>query len=145
MPYPEYAAGFSFSISLRNRSAQADNVRAQLELQQQQTTRIRTENQIRVDVENAVVALTQAKAQVEAAQQAVQASKAALDAEQTKLTTGISTAYRVIQFERDYVASQSQQIQAQANYAKARVQLDRVRGTVLEHNNIPLNDLFGGR
>lgn len=145
VPFPEYAAGFSFSISLRNRSAQADNIRAQLELQQQQASRVRTENQIRVDVETAVTVLTQAKAQVEAAKPAVEASKAALDAETTKLRTGISTPYLVIQFERDYVAAQSQEIQAQANYAKARVQLDRVRGTLLEHNNLSLSELLGSR
>ena len=145
VPYPEYAAGFSFSISLRNRSAQADNVRAQLELQQQRTTRIRTENQIRMDVENAVVALTQSKAQVEAANQATASSKAAFDAEEKKLELGASTPYRVIQLQRDYVTAETQEIQAQANYAKARVQLDRVRGMVLEHNNISVNQILGGR
>ena len=142
VPFPEYAAGFTFSVTLRNRSAQADNIRAQLELQQQQTTRVRTENQIRVDVENAVVALTQSKAQVEAAQQATMSSKAAFDAEGKKLAVGASTPYRVIQLQRDYVAAETQEIQSQANYAKAQVQLDRVMGTVLNRNNISLDELL---
>jgi outer membrane protein len=145
VPYPEYAVGFSLSITLRNRSAQADNIRAQLELRQQQATRVRTENQIRMDVESAIIALTQAKAQVEAAKEAVNSTQAVFNAEQTKLQTGISTPYRVIQTQRDYVAAQSQEIQAQANYAKALIQLDRIRGTVLQTNNVSLDTLLGGK
>ncbi len=127
-PYPEYAGGLSLSIPLRNRSARADNIRAKLEMIQLQTTQTRTENQIGRDVRRAVIALIQAKAQVEAARRAVDSGRAAFDAEQTKLQLGASTPYRAIQFQRDYVAAQSQEIQAQVNYAKARVQLDRVLG-----------------
>ena len=139
-PFPEYAAGFSLSITLRNRSAQADNIRAQLELRQQQTARERTENQIRMDVESGIIGVTQAKAQVEAAREAVASTKAAFDAEQTKLQIGNSTPYRVIQVQRDYVAAQSQEIQAQANYAKATIQMDKVQGLILQRNNISLDD-----
>jgi len=144
VPYPEYAAGFSLSITLRNRSAQADNIRAQLELRQQRAERVRTENQIRMDVESAIIALTQAKAQVEADKEAVTSSKAVLAAEQTKMQIGTSTPYRVIQLQRDYVAAQAQEIQAQANYAKALIQVDRIRGTVLQTSKVSLDALLGG-
>lgn len=143
--YPEYAAGISLNIPLRNRSAQADNIRAKLELEQQRTQRTRAENQVDLDVQSAVIAMVQAKAQVQAAQQAVESSQAAFDAEQTRLSIGASTPYRVIQFQRDLVAAESAAIQAQANYAKARVQIDRVEGVVLQRNNISLDDLIAGR
>jgi outer membrane protein TolC len=143
VPYPEYAAGFSLSITLRNRSAQADNTRAQLEMRQQEAARVRIENQIRMDVESAVIALTQAKAQVEADKEAVTSTQTAFNAEQTKLQIGSSTPYRVIQTQRDYIAAQSQETQAQANYAKALLQLDRVRGTILQTNHVSLDALLG--
>lgn len=142
VPYPEWSVGLSLSFPFRNRSAQADNIRAQVELHQQQTSRVRTENQIGLDVRTAIIALTQSKAQVEAAREAVSSSMAAYDAEEKKLQAGISTAYRVIQFQRDYVAAQAQEIQAQANYAKAGVQLEKVRGIVLAQNHISLDDVL---
>jgi len=70
-------------------------------MRQQQTARVRTESQIRMDVESGIIGVTQAKAQVEAAREAVTSSKAALDAEQVKLRIGNSTPYRVIQVQRD--------------------------------------------
>lgn len=142
LPYPEWSVGMSLSFPFRNRSAQADNVRAQLELHQQQTSRVRTENQIGLDVRSAIIALTQTKSQVDAARLAVNSSKAAYDAENQKLQAGASTPYRVIQFQRDYVAAQAQEIQARANYAKARVRLDQVRGITLQQSNISLDEVL---
>ena len=142
LPYPEFAIGISLSFPFRNRSAQADNVRANLELRQQETERARTENQTGQDVRAALISLAQSKSQVEAARLAVDSSKASFDAETQKLQAGASTPYRVIQLQRDYVAAQAQQIQAQANYAKAQVQLNKVRGLMLQANNISLDDVL---
>lgn len=142
IPYPEYAAGISLTIPLRNRSAQADNIRARLELRQERTARLRTLNQIDLSVQTAVIALTQAKAQVEAARLAVESSRTAFQAEQQKLAVGASTPYLVIQFERDLVAAQAAQTVAQVNYAKARIQLDQARGVVLQRNHISVDDVL---
>ena len=142
VPYPEFGAGVSLSFPFRNRSARADNIRANLELRQQETSRARSENQIGLDVRSAILALTQSKSQVEAAHLAVDSSKASFEAEEQKLEAGVSTPYRVIQLQRDYVAAQAQQIQAQANYAKARVQLDKVRGIMLQQNHLALDDVL---
>lgn len=136
MPYPEYATGFSLSIPLRNRGAQADNVRAQMELRQQRVSRARTANQIQVDVQTAVTGLMQARAQVEAAHAAADASRVVWDAEQKKLDVGASTPYRVVQMQRDWVEAQAQELQARANYAKALIQADKASGLVLERNHV---------
>ncbi len=141
VPYPEYAVGLSLAISLRNRSAQADYIRARLELSQAQTGRTRTENQIALDVRGALIALVQARAQTEAAARAVESARVAFDAEQTKMRLGASTPYRTIQFQRDYVAAQAQELQARVSYAKARVQLDRVCGQTLARNNVSLDEV----
>lgn len=140
MPYPEYAAGFSLSIPLRNRGAQADNVRAQLELREQQVSRARTANQIRVDVQTAATGLMQARAQVEAAHAAADASRVVWNAEQKKLDVGASTPYRVVQAQRDWVEAQALELQARANYAKAQIQVDKASGQVLERNHVSLDE-----
>lgn len=140
MPYPEYATGFSLSIPLRNRGAQADNVRAQMELRQQRVSRARTANQIQVDVQTAVTGLMQARAQVEAAHAAADTSRVIWDAEQKKLDVGASTPYRVVQAQRDWVVAEAQELQARANYAKALIQVDKASGLVLERNHVSLDE-----
>lgn len=143
-PYPEYAVGFSLTVPVLNRSAQADNARAQIELRQAETSRQRTEDQVGLDVRSALVGLIQTKAQLEAARRVVESSKEALDAEKTRLGFGVSTAYRVIQFERDFASAQFQEVQAHANYAKARVQLDHVMGMTVEKSNVSLEEVLRG-
>jgi outer membrane protein len=143
MPYPEYAAGMSLTIPLRNRSAQADAIRAELEMSQAKTAMVRTENQVKLDVRTAITALTQAVAQVEAAKAAAESSRAAFEAEQVKLTIGVSTSYLVIQAQRDLVAAESAETVAQANYAKARIQLNRTLGLVIQDSGVSVDEVLG--
>jgi outer membrane protein TolC len=126
--YPEYAVGFSFNINLRNRAAEADDLRAKLEKQQTETSLQRTRNSISLEVRKAIIGLVQSKAQVEAAQKAAKLSGEALAAEETKLIEGASIPYEVIRRQRDYRSAQFAEVQARANYAKALVERDRAMG-----------------
>ena len=60
--FPNYSAGFSVSIPLRNRQAQADYAMDELTIRQKELQLQRSVNQIRVDVRNAVIGLQQARA-----------------------------------------------------------------------------------
>ena len=71
-----------------------------------------------------------------AAAKAVQFEKQTLDAEQKKLGAGTSTPYSVILVQRDLFSAQLAEVQARANYAKARVEMDRSTGIMLEKNHI---------
>jgi len=130
--HPEYAFGLSLSIPLLNRSAQADNVRARLEKGQAETALQQTRNRISVEVRNAVIALVQSKARIDAARKAVELSDETLHAEEEKLLTGLSTPYEVIRRQRDLRAAQFEYVRARTNYAKARVELNRSTGVMLE-------------
>jgi outer membrane protein TolC len=132
--YPEYAVGFSFSINIRNRAAEADAYRAKLERQQTETSLQRTRNSIAMEVRKAVIGLVQSKAQVEAAHKAAQLSGEALAAEETKLLEGASIPYEVIRRQRDLRSAQFAEVQARTNYAKALVERDRAMG-ILEPKN----------
>ncbi|MBI4460696.1 MAG: TolC family protein, partial [Acidobacteria bacterium] len=142
---PEYAVGISLTIPLLNRGAQADDLRARLELRQGETSLQRTRNQIQLEVRNAIISLMQAKAAVEAAQKAAQAAQQTARAEERKLEAGVSTPYAVIQMQRDLLNAQFLEIQARVAYAKARVELDRSLGTTLERNNVSLDEALQGR
>jgi len=143
--YPNYSYGASLSVPIRNRSAQADAARAMLEQRQLETELQRSKNQIEQDVRNAEIAVTQAKAQINAAVKATQLAKETRDAEQKKLKLGESTAFNVIQTERDYVTAQGNEVKARATYAQALVQYQQATATILDKYNVRMADAKTGR
>jgi outer membrane protein TolC len=142
--FPEYAAGISATIPIRNRSAQADNLRARLEAQQLGVQEQRSRQQIGLEVRQAVISLTQGLAQIEASREAVRLAQETVNAEREKLTVGVSNAYDVILRERDLLAARQTELATTATYAKALVDFDRATGLTLEQNGILLSDALEG-
>ncbi len=142
--YPEYSAGVSATVPLRNRSAQADNMRARLEEQQLKVQLQRSRQQIGLEVRQAVIGVAQGRAQVDAAHEALRLAERTAAAEHEKLEVGVSTAYDVILRERDLVAAQQADLNASAAYAKALVELWRATGTTLDESGIVLSDAQAG-
>jgi len=91
--FPNYSAGLSLSLPLRNRAAQSDYVTSELGLRQDELTLQKNINQIRVDVQNAVIGLRQARARYESAEKARILQQQTLDADQAKYALGATTAY----------------------------------------------------
>ena len=143
--YPQVAFGVSITFPVRNRQAQADEVRSRLELSQSRDTLVRTQSQVEVDVQNALIAVTQSKAQVSAARQTVRLEEQKLDAEQQKLAAGLSTSYNVVLVQRDLLTAQLAEVTADDAYAKARVTLDQAMGVTLENSHVNLDDALRGR
>jgi outer membrane protein TolC len=142
--YPQFAFGVSITFSVHNRQALADDIRSRLELQQSRDTLVRTQSQIEVDVQNALIAATQGKAQVAAARAAVRLAEQQLDAEQKRLVAGLSTSYNVILIQRDLFTAQLAEVQARDAYAKARVTLDQAMGVTLENSHVSLDEALRG-
>jgi outer membrane protein len=142
--FPNYSAGFSLNIPLRNRAAQGQIINDELTLRQQQLGLQRLENQVRVDVQNALIGLTQARAQYQSAVKAHLLQAQTLDAEQKKLALGASTIYNVIQDEQALTLAESNEVAAKAAYARAKVELDRATGQILTDNNISMDEAFRG-
>jgi outer membrane protein len=143
--YPEVAFGVTLSFSIRNRQAQADDVRSRLEMRQSQDTLVRTKSQIEVDVQNALIAMKQSKAQVTAAVEAVTLEEQTVDGEQKKLAAGLSTPYNVVLVQRDLLSAQLAEVQARDSYAKAKVAWDQALGVTLESNRVSFDDALVGR
>jgi outer membrane protein TolC len=142
--FPDYGVGFNLNIPLRNRAAQADIINDELTLRQQELGLQRLQNQIRVEVQNGVIGVRQARARYQAAQKARILQEQTLDAEQKKYELGASTLYNVILVQRDLAQAQSNEVAALASYSKARTELDRATGQTLEKNNISLDEAFRG-
>lgn len=142
--YPEYSAGLSLSFSLLNRSAQADDIRSRLELQQAEVSLQQTRSQVGLGVRTAVVGLIQYRAQIAAAQRALATSEQTFRGQQVRLVNGLATPYQLILAQRDFLAAQSAEIQARVNAAKAIVAQQVSTGTFLESHHISFEDALKG-
>ena len=134
----------TLTIPIRNRQAQADQVRAELEYRQAQVRLQQLANQVRIEVRNAQFALQQNRASVQAAQAAVDFARETLDAEQQKLAVGVSNPTAVLQDQSGLTTAESNLVSAKAAYEKARVELDRATGLLLDHAGIVMADAERG-
>jgi outer membrane protein len=142
---PDKGIGLTLNIPLRNRAAQANQVRAELEYYQAQVRRQQIENQVRIEVRNAQFTLQQNRAAVEAARAAVEFARQSLDSEQKKLQAGVSTPTLVLQNQSALTTNESNLVSAMAAYEKSRVELDRATGLLLDHAGIQLADAERGQ
>jgi outer membrane protein TolC len=142
--FPNYSVGLNLNIPIRNRAAQAQVISDELTYRQQQLSLQRLENQVRVDVQNGMIGVSQARAQYQAALKARVLQLQTLDAEQKKLALGASTPYNVVLAQRDLVTAESNLVTAEAAYSKAKVELDRATGQILYNNNVSVDDAAKG-
>jgi outer membrane protein TolC len=143
--FPDYQVSLNVQIPLRNRSAQADNQRSILGQRQLEATLQQFKNAALLDVRNTYIALTQGRAQVEAASKARELQQQTFDAEQKKYQLGASTVYLVIQTQRDLINAQGQEIRALANLEEAKANYERAVGRTLEVNRVTIADAKSGQ
>jgi outer membrane protein len=142
---PDKGVALQLNIPIRNRSAQADQVRSELEYRQAQMRLQQVENQIGIEVRNAAYALQQNRARVDAARSARELQIQNLDAEQKRYALGASTNTLVLQAQRDLATAEANLVAATAAYEKSRVELDRVTGYTLDRNGIQMDDAVTGQ
>ena len=141
---PDYGVGFNVNIPLRNRAAQADQARSQMEYRQTQMRLQQLYTQIRIQVINGLYALTNDRANVEAAQVARDFNAQSLDAEQKKYKLGASTTANVLQQERTLAGGENNLISATAAYAKDRSALLQILSNTMDRYGISLVDAATG-
>jgi len=130
--YPDYGVGIQLTIPIKNRAAEADYTRDSLALRQQEVRLWQLRKQVHVEIQNALIALEQARATLEAAEREREFQEQALAAEEEKLAVGASTTFLVIQYQRDLAQARSAEVVAQAGMVKARAALLRAAGNLLD-------------
>jgi len=138
--YPSYSVGLTFRVPIHNRNQQANAAQAMVELQRMRASMQRDKNTIEQDVRNAEIAVTQAKAQINAAIKARDYAQQALDAENKKLRLGVSTTLNVILLQRDLITAEGNLAKARQAYAQSLVQFHEATGTILDAHNIVLTN-----
>lgn len=139
-----YEAGVQLELPLRNRVAASDAARDEVQLRQVQSRTEKLSQQIREQIETAVVALQTAQAAYVAATASRQYQAQLLDAERDKLSVGQSTDLAVLQDEAYLAQAKSTEIAARSNWKKAQIELDHDLGDLLEKNHIVLDDAIRG-
>ena len=141
---PDKGLGIQLTIPIRNRAAQATQIRSELEYRQAEMLMQQQANQIAIQVRNAAFAVQQNRARVDASRAARELAAQSLDAEQKKFALGASTSFNVLQAQRDLIQAETNVVSAVTAYQKSRVQLDLVTANTLERNGIVLSEANSG-
>jgi outer membrane protein TolC len=142
---PDKGLGVNLNIPIRNRAAQATQVRSEFEYRQAQLRIQQIENQVRIEVRSAQFGVQQNRASVASAQAAVDLARQSLDAEQKKYKLGASTSTLVLQNQAAMTQAEVTLVSAKALYEKAEVELDRAIGLLLDHAGILIADAERGQ
>jgi outer membrane protein TolC len=80
---------------------------------------------------------------IAAARKNVELQERKLDAEKKKFENGMSTSFEVLTFQNDLAAAQLSLIQAAIDYQRARVELERSTGTLVEARGMRFDPTAG--
>jgi outer membrane protein TolC len=139
-----YQAGIQLNLPLRNRTAEADAARDQVQVREVQARTEKLAEQIRQDIENAQIAVETSFAAYQAALASRGYQEQLLQATKDLVEFGQSTNLAVIQNQAYLAQARSTEIAARSNYKKAQIELDRALGDLLEKNGISLDDAVQG-
>ncbi len=142
--YPTLSVGINLTLPVRNRIAQSDVARDELQVRQTQVRLKQIENQIRAEVEDALIALQRTRAAYEAAQETTKLQEQSLSIEQDKFDVGLSTNFLVIQYQSFLAQARSTEVAALDAYAKAKVQFERTLGSTLAAHDVSIDDALRG-
>jgi len=132
--------GIMFEVPLGNREARSNYSKAKLEERQTifNTRKIRQE--IVVEVRKAVRQINTNAERIRASKKAKELSQERLVAEEKKFKVGRSTSLEVIRAQADLAVSEGRATNALVDYQISLGDLDAVLGTILENNNIIIDD-----
>ena len=136
-PFWSYRA--ELNIPLGNRAARNTYKAAKASREQLVLQLRKLEQNVMVEIDDAVGTVRSSFERVEATHQASLFAEAALDAEQKKLENGKSTSFQVLQLQRDLTDARSREIRALADYNIALAQLALSEGDTLQRNRIKLD------
>jgi len=142
---PEYQIGLQLSIPLRNRIAKADQYRTELEYRQSQVYAEELKKRIHIEVRHARYALEQGASRVDAARKARDLAQRTLDIMQKEQKLGAGSNQQTLEAEHDLALAESALVTAETAYEKARIEVKRATGSILEEYGISIADAKAGQ
>jgi outer membrane protein TolC len=142
--FPNYSASISLSIPIRNRAAQADYVTDQLNYRQQQIQDHQLRNNIRQNVINSRVTLSQARAAYDTSVEARKLQEQTATGTRRKYELGTATILDVVITQRDTTTRELAEVQAKSQYIHAHVNLENVIGQMLKNYDVSIDEAKSG-
>jgi outer membrane protein TolC len=135
--YPTFRVGVQFNLPLfGDKTSRAQYGRSLVESERLDTQREQLEQNIQVDVRNALQSLRTAEARLRAAAIARENSVKQYDSEQRKLDAGQSDIYKVLERQTALTTARSNELRAQTELNKSIADLQRATGNSLKANNV---------
>jgi HAE1 family hydrophobic/amphiphilic exporter-1 len=135
--YPTVRAGVQFNIPLfGDKTNRAEYGRTLVEGERLETQREQLEQNIQVDVRNALQAMRTAEARLHAAAIARDNAEKEYASEQRRLDEGQSDVYRVLDRQTALATAKSNELRARTDLNKAIADMQRATGSSLKENNI---------
>ena len=135
-----WRVGVNFNLPLRNRTAEAQYGRALAEGRQIDVQRQKMEQQVEVEVRNALQAVDTSKRRVEAAKNSRVNAELQYESEVRKFDAGQSTNFLVLDRQNAMSSARGRELKALTDYTKAVAELQRSVSTTLASNSIQLKD-----
>ena len=139
--YPTYQAQLSLTLPLRNRAAKAEMGNALVSRRSDLYTQRRLQEQIMLDVSNAVHQLEQAKLSIVAGKEALDLAEKTMAAEQRKYELGSGTIFLVLEAQTEVAAAEQSLLQAEVGYQLAVAAVDHATGELLEPYHVQIAEL----
>jgi outer membrane protein len=138
--YPVYGASLSLTLPIKNHSAEANLADAAVSRRRDQYLERRTNQNITLEVTNAVHALEEAKLSMEASKVALDLAQKSLRADERKYELGAEPVFFVLDSQIVLAQAELNLIQAQVNFQVAVAQVDHAIGDLLDHHHVQILD-----
>jgi outer membrane protein TolC len=130
--YPSYGGGLQFTFPLRNSSAAGQLADALVNKTRDRYSERQIQQQIVLDVRQAIDAIELAKATIDAATTARDLAKKNVDAEQQKYDLGTITAFEVLDSQSRLASAESALLNANVTYQEAYISYERATWKLLD-------------
>ncbi len=138
--FPDASIGLALTLPVGNRAARADAAIARSARVQAEASLAQVRQRVEVEVLNAVAALRSAAQRVEAARAGREAAETLLKAENDRFAAGTTTPFFVLTRQNDLTQARITEVASLTDHKKARAELARAKGTLLEERNIRVED-----
>jgi outer membrane protein len=139
--YPTYFAQLSVSLPLKNRAAKAEMGNALVSRRSDLYNERQLREQVRLDVNNSVHQLEQAKLSIAAGKESLALAKKNTAAEQRKYELGLGSIFLVLEAQTEEASAEQDLLQAEVGYQLAVASLDHATGELLEPYHIQIAEL----
>lgn len=135
---PTYGFGLSLALPIRDRRAAADLADATVSKKLDTARQRQLEQNIRLEVLNAINQLESAKASVQLARVALDLAQKRLEADQKRYELGTTTLFFLLDAQAALTRAQSDLVNQSVNYRRAQVNLLQRTGELLPERNITI-------